>query len=480
MSEQGATQLYPRLPHSDAREIAEEYASLAPSKLEERASLSHDRAIFTPTGGGRISASDLKKLKEEIAQIATDLDYPSPFPDSPSQKKRRHFDFAVAKTLHRSMKIVPGEAGKDDVWEFISCVLMPQFVRWRFPGTGSEAVTSLERFLGGDRNTYQRLWWRAEILGSSGDYRLLRELNEDELVQIMERPYLASNRRLAESTAECFVQLVSEQPDVDRMNVMRNAQKRLRRLSPLLSFASLDDADIERRVQATLAESAYQISGVKLGSLEEAESTSASASTADARDAAVALGALLEAELESLHQSLLTVLVDAYPDRLDASEIATLVKERDSSASPTRSDVNRALYRRINSLVEKIGRRPPEWRLDPDEIPEDLVSRCLNRTEHATGSGSQGSSAQQDPTRDAERGRLAPSTDGKGESDSPDEHSNGDVGDREGAQEKADAEAGTEDETLTKCPICSEPADEVVEWRDHLMCTRCHKVLSTN
>ena len=58
-------------------------------------------------------------------------------------------DFATSflpALLHERMDISPAEASSQGVWAFVACVMLPDVVRWRFPG--GEATT-LERFLGG-------------------------------------------------------------------------------------------------------------------------------------------------------------------------------------------------------------------------------------------------------------------------------------------------------------------------------------------
>ena len=53
-------------------------------------------------------------------------------------------------------------------WNFLSCDLMPEVVHWRFfhkrdvYQPTKEAL--IDRYLGGRRNCFQRLWWRAFCL----------------------------------------------------------------------------------------------------------------------------------------------------------------------------------------------------------------------------------------------------------------------------------------------------------------------------
>lgn len=363
MSERASNRLYPRLLHADAASLAREYRELPLPELEARADTGHPHTIFTPTGGTRVGENSLRQLRDGVREIAEGAGYPEPFPKAPPLSARHQFDFEVARFLHRQMDILPGEAGKDDVWEFVACVLLPEFVRWRFPGNAkSDFNTSTDRYLGGDRNTYQRLWWRAELLSEEGKYRLLEQLNEDELVQIMERPYLASQRELTRLTARLFAELVNEYPDVDRMDVMRNAQKRLRRLAPLVAFSILDSRHLQAEVKRVLSEAARAVSGITVAYPTEDDGEEVAPPTEIPEEALEAISEQVEGGVTPLDRAILEVLVEAFPERLDAQEILEHVRTRlDGDERPAKSDVNRSLYRSVRAVLDMCGEKPPRW-----------------------------------------------------------------------------------------------------------------------
>lgn len=386
MTEHPAGSLYPRLLHSHSAELAEEFRGLSLSELESRADTEHPYTIFTPTGGSRVDERSLANIREGAREIAQDAGYPDPFPDAPSLDARYHFDFEIARFLHRKMAIPPGEAGKNDVWEFVACVLLPELVRWRFPGNQkSDFQTNTDRFLGGERNAFQRLWWRAELLGEDGDYQLLKELNEDELVQIMERPYMASQRELARATARRFVDVVSEHPDVDRMELMRNAQKRLRRLTPLVSFSNLNSEDLEREVSRVLSNAARAVSDIDLDDTsdidpDESEEEAQQDKYESEEEASNILAREFDTELNSHQREIVGVLCDEFPERIEAGEIRKRVQSR-LEAEISKSDVNRFLYRHRDDVFEKIGKRPPHWRLHPSLNPDELLDDTTEERE---------------------------------------------------------------------------------------------------
>src|SRR5436190_86977 len=130
------------------------------------------------------------------------------------------------------------EASEEDAWSHLTCCWLLDMAAWRWGGIGD----SDRRFRGDvNRNTFRRLWWRAEVLGPGID---LTSLGEDELVNIMERPTVASNRRLARALAGQFLSRVERGGEHGRMFVMREAGKWLVRLTPIIDFNSLDDAEL--------------------------------------------------------------------------------------------------------------------------------------------------------------------------------------------------------------------------------------------
>lgn len=231
--------LYPRLPHVVAEQLVKVRRSQSIEDLARVSSTEHPSAAFVPTGGTRVSLQNLTQIQNSIRILAQSSGYPAAF----TIKQRQNFDAQCAALLHQQMNISPAEASKNGVWEFFSCVLLPDIVRWRFPGKLPDG-TEEERFFGGIRNVFRRLWWRAYILqdNTSGNpYSILAQLGEDELVQIMERPSLAGSPRLAKSTCLVFLRTISVYSGISRMELMRDAQKQLFRLLPLISFDSIDE-----------------------------------------------------------------------------------------------------------------------------------------------------------------------------------------------------------------------------------------------
>lgn len=233
--------LYPQLPHPTAEILADERRVLSVERLTNLVDSDYPDIVFTPTGGNRAATADLQRLREVIVGAAGSAGYP----DGGDDQSRLRFDRESAVALHDQMQIEPSEASKGGVWEFLTCVLLCDVVRWRFPG-GTDG-TPAERFFAGRRNVLQRLWWRAFALydlTAADKHELLSALGEDEIVQIMERPFLAGSRALSRAIATELVAAAGRNPEIARRTLIREAQKRLRRFGAFISFESIEDAEL--------------------------------------------------------------------------------------------------------------------------------------------------------------------------------------------------------------------------------------------
>lgn len=252
--------LYPRLPHSLGREIVKELANSSIQELEIRSGTSWDNCTFAPTGGMRINDKSLQELQTGLTVIARELGYPGTL----NQSKSREFDRRCAIYLYETMLLSASEATSSEVWSYIGCILVPHLVRWRFP---SKEGTTAERFLGGvrgGRNTFGRLWWRACVFkaeSSEDPFSIIKQLGEDDAGQIMERPSLAGNRRLAQTIASFLLGLVQKRSGLVsyKKEIMRDLSKRLRRKLSVISFEALDDEAIKTIVKLSLVESMRNI-----------------------------------------------------------------------------------------------------------------------------------------------------------------------------------------------------------------------------
>lgn len=190
-----------------------------------------DGVRFGATGGTTISSTRLQDLRNSLTDVAT----ASGFPDS-SRTQNAAFDTALAEWIRSHEELHSGEALRDDVWTYIGVVMAPDIVHWRFG-------RSRERYLGGVRNTFQRVWLRARALdrGESSDDRwgLLRELGEDALVAITERPAIGADPVLANELAEGWVRAAARVGRTRMEPIMRLATIRLRIRNEIRSLSTL-------------------------------------------------------------------------------------------------------------------------------------------------------------------------------------------------------------------------------------------------
>ncbi|KUI48132.1 hypothetical protein AU198_19065 [Mycobacterium sp. GA-1199] len=226
----------PRLAREPALQLL---ATLPLSGLKQLAAAMPDTGqtvTYTPVGGTRISDGELSTLRDELVTLAREHGMPYPI-QNPSE-----FEGRAARLLRQRLDISPNEASHEEVWTYLTCCWLLDVAVWRF---GSQADP--RRFIGNiNRNTFRRLWWRAEVLGPDID---LTQLGEDELVNIMERPTIAADLRLARGVAREFLSRVDRGAAESRMQLMRDAMKRLLRLTPVVSFAALDDNELESAIE---------------------------------------------------------------------------------------------------------------------------------------------------------------------------------------------------------------------------------------
>lgn len=238
----------PRIDKSSATELLSNHLS---GDLSDIGSAMPDLSpvtTFTPVGGLRVEAQRLAELRKEVVDLACRHGMPGRLADLSV------FEGQLARLLHQRIPMSANEASHEEVWSYLTCCWLLDVAVWRF---GKDA--DKRRFIGDvNRNTFRRLWWRAEILGSDVDLTLL---GEDELVNITERPTIASDRRLARFIVLEFLARVDRGETESRMLLMRDAMKRLLRLTPFVAFAALRDEEVREVVDHCFNSAATALSG---------------------------------------------------------------------------------------------------------------------------------------------------------------------------------------------------------------------------
>lgn len=215
-----------------------------------------DEVRYAPTGGTTISPARLKELREELVRLASECG----FPEAPKRGGHAAFDAAVGQWTVHVNELNSGEALRNDVWAFFTIVLAPDIVHWRFG-------KARERYLGGIRNTFQRTWLRAKVLdrgpGHPDRWGLLRELSEDALVTITERPSVGADPVLARELGEAWVRAAAGHGRGRMEDVMRLATLRIRIRNEVRALPLLPRHELEALVEGEFARAAASVIGDK-------------------------------------------------------------------------------------------------------------------------------------------------------------------------------------------------------------------------
>ncbi len=165
---------YPRLDDWGASRLLAELAPLSAAELAAEAAPFSKRTHFHPTARSRVTEAELMDFRSRALRAFAGL--------SETAEGRRDFDRNMGRLLATLQDLSPSEAGRREVWNHMSLVVLPDLVFWRWP-TKDGGRPSRERLLGSPRNALRRLWWRQYLLGED----LVEFLSEDELVGITER-----------------------------------------------------------------------------------------------------------------------------------------------------------------------------------------------------------------------------------------------------------------------------------------------------
>ena len=243
--------LLPQISTPSAEILVKELCVLSVSECKSRRRLDHGNRVYSPTGGAFATDAQFKQLCDGLSKIAEGVGYPQG-----DLAARMRFDVDVAIFLHEKFQITENEAAKQGVWNFLSCVALPDLVRWRFP---SDNGTVAVRFLDAEKHTFGRLWWRAKAYFDTNNkdpYWLVREIGEDESCAMMERTSLSGIRPFVVTALRSFIECYKEdKPSIGRQDLLRDAMKRFRRLGGVLALEALSEAELSDLCRSVFKES---------------------------------------------------------------------------------------------------------------------------------------------------------------------------------------------------------------------------------
>lgn len=240
---------FPGLPLSSSMRLTKEYSNLAIPVLSEIASTSSEESFFYPTAISRSPESQLRQIRCSCVAIASDFGFPRSRPSRNFSK----FDQLTSVSIFTEMRAIPADAARDEVWSFLSLILLPDVAHWRFPNKHQKP--DYDRIIGRPRNVFRRLWWRAYCLGPE----LSAQLYEDEAVAIMERPTFGGNPLIASAIASYHIAIVASVPGLRRTDFLRQVMKRLSRLAPIVGFSDAPALIMQQQVYETFLKALHQL-----------------------------------------------------------------------------------------------------------------------------------------------------------------------------------------------------------------------------
>jgi len=253
--------ILPRLSPDRATQLIEEAREWDVPKLARAASKRRaSDETFAVLGKANIEDEALDEIGGELREIARRYGYP----DAP--KNRTRFDIETAVLLHERVPTARGELLRREVWQYFSCALAPDIVVWRWRKEGKEL--NPDRFDGGVRDCFGRLWRRADVLR---DERLpdpwtpVRSLGEDNVTTIIERPKTARHRLLVREAARAFLLRRELVKTSDRESaaeeLLRQMMLRLNRRGAHMAYSALRHDEVIAAV-ADIADSTLKAFGV--------------------------------------------------------------------------------------------------------------------------------------------------------------------------------------------------------------------------
>ncbi len=254
--------LLPQLPRTFAEKVIEGFNGDPASRVFT--GVEHPQRIYQASGGDRLPDSQLLELRDAIIAIARDFG----FPDQPPSRKRNEdyalFEYRVALCLadwaplgtdHHS---VIAETTRRDWWSFLTLIVLPEVACWRWVSETQSNLLKHERFLGGGRNTFQRIHRRVLCLdrGASHTDRfgLIHDLKEDDFSAILERPSLSASPRIAAILGEELLKMRDRLTAAgwgleQQKDVYRQAIKDLCAYGIVIAFDVLDDDHLRTLVR---------------------------------------------------------------------------------------------------------------------------------------------------------------------------------------------------------------------------------------
>lgn len=224
------------------------------------------RHVFAMTGGIQAEAEHLDRVRSGLREIAVRRGYP----EARGLHQQQQFDNEAAIFLHEQLGAVEGEALRAQVWQYISCALAPDVVVWRWRREG-KGVTE-DRFLGGNRNCFGRLWLRAIVFRDQRlqePWYLVRSLSEDNYTAILERPGFSRYRDACRELARAFLLRRSLVEDLRSVaspgqTLLRETMLRITRHAAFIALSALSEDELRAFIGSQVDQALQALGGQPL------------------------------------------------------------------------------------------------------------------------------------------------------------------------------------------------------------------------
>lgn len=242
---------YPRMPLYESAQSWEMLRGQSLAEIGGSLDLTTVQAQYYPLARQRAGSEELLGLRGKILANAEEFGFPSVV----SSKVLVEFDRSVGPEVHAQMTIMPADASSIDVWNFINTAVVPDVVLWRYGRFHTQTkkwIISEDRLFDMTRTTIGRLWWRVHLLGPE----LARKLGEDEVVNLLEKPRIGGYPLLSRAMGARLLTFASESNTGRRMELFRDATKRLLRKMAVQSVFVMTPVQIDEFVTSLFLESA--------------------------------------------------------------------------------------------------------------------------------------------------------------------------------------------------------------------------------
>lgn len=159
-----------------------------------------------------------------------------------NQSQQRLFDKILSQTLYLRLEMTLYEANREEIWSYLTARVLPDLALIRFNFGEISSRQTKDRFSGVDRNVFRRLFHRITLL--KGDFKVLENLQEDNLVAVFERPRLTRDEESVELILKAIIEhIIPNAPKGKVEDCVRDFAKRVLRMAASLRFEFLETQD---------------------------------------------------------------------------------------------------------------------------------------------------------------------------------------------------------------------------------------------